>query len=311
MKLMKSGKSATTKKKSYRNLLIAYFFLFLALSSFFVENREKPVLNWIEPDLHVYQDLSNKISEGKIPILDFRLDAYPIALSVIVMLLSPVSRSFELFSLGFGLITAAFATATVFLLLKISDSLQVEKKRIIFFALSPTLLIFNWARFDIIPVFFLLLSLYAFLRSRNRLAGIFSAVGALFKMFPLSLAAADFLSSRKFFLTAILLFLLINAPFFLLNYDNAVYSFFFSVSRDANPDSLFGLLQSRFSLNPTSLALISFAILIFSLLFVKLKARIVELTFALIVIVIATSIRFSPQWIVWMVPLLDPLWGEA
>ena len=284
--------------------LIIYFIFFFSLSIIFVRYREAWPLNWIEPDLNIFQNLSKMINQGKLPIANFSIDVYPVAFALILAILSPISQNLSLFIYAFSLIMAVFVVATAFLLLKILELLRLEKKRIIFFLLSPTLLIFNWVRFDIIPVFFLVLALYELLKNKNKFAGFFAGIGILFKMFPAFLVAADFLRERKFFLIALLIFTLINVPFLLLNFQNTIYPYTSFISRTANPDSFYGMLEGKFNMSQNFVTLLSISIAILYLLFVRFKGGVLETTIILTILFFVASKNFSPQWIIWLVPLL-------
>ena len=288
----------------YRFYLLIYFIFYISVSFYFIENREKPILNWIKPDLDVFRERAQNIAKGKIPILDFSLVDYPVAFGALLAILAPFSYDIVAFSQAFAIITSVLFTATSYLLLKILQLLKIDSKRILFFVFSPTLMMFNWARFDIIPTFSLILAIYLFLRNRNRLAGVFAGVGMLFKVYPAMFVGADFLGKRKFFFIAVITYAIVNLPFLLINYENSISPYTYFLSRGANPDSFFWILQDRLGVNQTNLVFISLAILVVSLLFLKLRGKILETTIALIVILLATSKVFSPQWVIWLTSLL-------
>ncbi len=291
-------------KFRYEALLIVYFIFYLSVSILFVQNMEKPTLNWIAPDLNVFLSEAKKISGGEIPVINFTLADYPIGFGMLLSILSPFSQNLNSFAYAFAGMMSIFLFADSLLLLEIMKMLRLDKKRILFFLFSPTVLLFTWARFDMIPIFFLLLSLYAFFKNKNRVSGFLSGVGGLFKFFPLTLAAADFLNKRKIFVVALLAFILIQVPFLLINFSNAIDSYKFNLTRGFNPDSLSWILQNRLHLTQTEIGYLSVVILILSVLFIKLRGNILLTTIALIFITLWISRVFSPQYVAWVVPLL-------
>lgn len=289
--------------EKFKVLLFFYFIFYVLLISFFVSHLNGSYINWIKPDLEELNGYSQKISSGLIPIKNFTIE-YPVGLISIIAILSPVSSNFSLYSFIFGFIQLSFTFGILLLLYKILEIKKGDKKRILFFAFSPTLLLYNWARFESTIMFFFILGLYYYFKKNFRDSGILVGIASSFKWFPFAFSLATFLNKkRKILWFSFLVFLILNIPLNILNLENATHTYSFQLNRAPNPDSFYGLLQ-HYKVSNDSILLISIITFLSLFFFTKWHSDVTKTTISIISIFLLSSRVFSPQFVLWLLPLL-------
>ena len=264
--------------------------------------------------------------KGQVPYKD-TLSEYPqiptYLFAVPYLLFRPSSGeafNFRLYTSVFSFIMIGVLFGTISLLY---NMLQTHKDRA-FLLLLPAGLYFSYNRFDILPSFLVLLSLFLLQRKKNLLVGIILGIATLTKWYP-ALLLPIFLAyiyhtqrriDWKMFLAFCLTCLVILAPTLLLGGMKAVLvPYTFHAERGFEYVSLPAILRIishlwfRASLNTT---LISYLFLVLSVLPVPFIILAHIDTFDKVihwsVLVVAAFIIFSriwsPQWILWVLPLL-------
>lgn len=228
--------------------------------------------------------------------------------------------SFRLYTSVFSLIMVGVLLGTIILLHSI---LQTHKDRA-FLLLLPAGLYFSYNRFDILPSFLVLLSLFFLQRQRSILVGIILGIATLTKWYPVLLLPV-FLSymyqiRRRFDWKMLLAFCLtclaIVAPTFILGGMRAfLVPYTFHAERGFEYVSLPAILKIISNIwfgTNLNTGFIKYLFLVLSVLPVPLSVLIHVDTFEKVVnwsaLVVTFFIIFSriwsPQWILWVFPLM-------
>jgi uncharacterized membrane protein len=202
-------------------------------------------------------------------------------------------------------------------------------------ALAPGIVLAGTINWDMWAVAMLALGMYFFSRQRLVLAGVFIGLGTATKFYPLLVLAAILLLAlrtgqfRPLLVTAGAAFaswLAANLPFALANPAGWIYFFQFSADRDAGYSSAwfaYNLVAGRLrwtELSPAAVDILSpvlFLLICGAIAAVALTAprrpRIAQLAFLIVAAFILTGKVYSPQFVVWLIPLLAlarPRWRD-
>ncbi len=266
------------------------------------------------------------ILNGQVPYRDSfsEYPQIPTYLFAVPYLLQPrqlgPAVSYTLFSATFSLMMLVVLFATIVLLYRMLP----EKKNLAFLLLLPASLYFTYNRFDVLPGFLVLLALFFIQRKQAVLAGCVLALATLTKWYPALLLPAvlsyTYAVTRRFDWKLVLAFclacLLIVLPTFILGGGGAVLQpYVFHANRDVESVSLAALLQAvlldGFHLVlPASIVIGLFLVLSILpapiSLFVQIDTfeKLVGWTILIVGIFMFFSRIYSPQWILWLMPLL-------
>lgn len=202
-------------------------------------------------------------------------------------------------------------------------------------ALAPGIVLAGSINWDMWAVALLALGMYFFARQRPLLAGVFIGLGAATKFYPLLVLGAILLLAlrtgrfRPLFVTAgaaAAAWVAVNVPFALANPAGWTYFFQFSADRDAgysSPWFVYNLVAARLrwtELSPAAVDLLSPGLFLLSCaaiaavaLTARRRPRLAQLAFLIVAAFILTGKVYSPQFVVWLVPLLAlarPRWQE-
>jgi hypothetical protein len=276
-----------------------------------VEHR---VLPYTKPDLPGYP---------------FKYMEYPFLLGYFSYGIYVLTRGhFSTFYSVFQLINIVFQVGNASLIFLISKHFHTEKRSMFLgfsFSIMPSILWHSMSRYDCIPTFFMLLSLYLFLRGKLRLSYIPMAVGFMFKFFPALLGLIYIKNgyqnrrSLRYYieLVAIPAIIVIASvlPLLVMNPTVLPWLFGFLGGFGWNWESIWGPIDqfirpvfpflSFFYINQEWMRVI-FAISVLSFLAMNLKSKI-DIVNGLaysILCWLQTQWFFSPQYIVWISPLL-------
>jgi hypothetical protein len=228
--------------------------------------------------------------------------------------------NYWVFSTVISLISLGFLLGTILLLYQM---LPIHKNRA-FLMLLPAALYFSYNRFDILPSFLVLLSLFSLQQKKNVLAGIFLGVATLTKwypalLFPLFLAYTfttkrwiDWKMTLAFFLTCTI----IITPTFLSGGLKALLvPYLFHAQRGFEQVSLPALIQKAFPNwfgSGPFLSILTYLFLALSVLPVPFLVlahldtidRMVLWSGLILAVFILFSRIWSPQWLLWVLPLM-------
>ncbi|WP_307613044.1 glycosyltransferase family 87 protein [Pseudarthrobacter sp. W1I19] len=202
-------------------------------------------------------------------------------------------------------------------------------------ALAPGIVLAGTINWDMWAVALLALGMYFFARQRPLLAGVFIGLGAATKFYPLLVLGAILLLAlrtgrfRPLLVTAGAAgaaWFAVNLPFALANPGGWIYFFQFSADRDAgysSPWFVYNLVAARLrwmELSPAAVDLLSPGLFLLSCaaiaavaLTARRRPRLAQLAFLIVAAFILTGKVYSPQFVVWLVPLLAlarPRWRE-
>jgi len=172
------------------------------------------------------------VGEHLVPYLQFTFE-YPVIVGVLVYI-SSFSRAltgdfmtamnyYVLIMDGFLFV---FTIGTVLLLRKMCIILNVEETRIWkFFLIMPTFLMFTVYNWDIIAVFFSVLSIYLYMKSKKFGSAASLGLGIAAKLYPIVLLPVYLVEEKswrerlKFIFACLGVFMLLNTPFIILNFE--------------------------------------------------------------------------------------------
>lgn len=202
-------------------------------------------------------------------------------------------------------------------------------------AVAPGAVLAGFINWDMWPVALLALGIYAFARRQPLWAGVFIGLGAATKLYPvLALGAILLLAVRTGRYRPLWItlggaggtWLAVNLPFMLLDPRGWLYFFDFTRDRQAGFSSAYyawnlvaGRLRWAALDTPAvnTIAAVSFALACLLIAFVALHAprrpRLAQLVFLLVAAFILTNKVYSPQYVLWLIPLLAlarPRWRD-
>ncbi len=202
-------------------------------------------------------------------------------------------------------------------------------------ALAPGIVLAGTINWDLWAAALLALGMYFFSRQRLVLAGVFIGLGTATKLYPLLVLGAILLLAlrtgrfRPFLVTAgaaAASWLAVNLPFAAANPSGWAYFFRFSAERDAgysSPWFAYNLVANRLrwtELSPAAVDLLSIGLFLLSCAAITAVAltaarrpRMAQLAFLIVAAFILTGKVYSPQFVVWLIPLLAlarPRWRD-
>ncbi|MGP5073427.1 glycosyltransferase family 87 protein [Arthrobacter rhombi] len=195
-------------------------------------------------------------------------------------------------------------------------------------ALAPGIILTSQLNWDLWAVLFATLGLFAFSRKRIYLAGVLLGLGAAAKLYPFFLFGAILVlcwrsgkmsAFWKSLSAAVIAWLVVNVPFMLTAFDEWSRFYTFSSEREISFSSMWlaftwtGLDGEGFSLLSNALfglACLGIAYLGFT---AQRRPRMAQLAFLIIAAFILLNKVYSPQFVMWLIPLYvlaRPRWRE-
>lgn len=265
---------------------------------------------------------TERLNEGKFPYLEAR-NEYPVGTGLFMALAAWPVDTFGGFFYSNAVLLSVLAAVTAVALYLMAGT------RALYFAAAPTLLIYGFVNWDLLPVAMTTVATLAYLDRRDRAAGAFLGLGAAAKLYPALLVVPFVLGrfrdrepDRGIHLTwfAAAAWLAVNLPFMLLAPRNWWEFFRFNAARTADWDSLWFLGCHRLFADPfwsstpgcghtgliNPLSLVVFAGL--AVLLYRLRAARYPgfprwtLGFPLLVLFLLTNKVYSPQYSLWLLP---------
>lgn len=251
-------------------------------------------------------DRINPATAAQVPYVEKPVE-YPVITGFFIYLMWLFGRNL----LGYALLSyislTLFAVITALFLYKLCSLLKIPHNRLWwFFALAPSMLLFNIFNWDMLAVMFMTLSVYYFYKEKPGLAALFIGLGFNAKLFPAVLLPIMFLKAGKkermkmslIFLAA---FLVLNSYFIFNNYELWKATYSFHSIREPNIDSIWhltGLSVSMVNSLSAALFLLFYLILIVN----HKKFDFISMSFLSIALLLIFAKIFSPQYILWALP---------
>lgn len=264
-----------------------------------------------------YETLVKPIKSGLIPVIDFSFPNEPLGFVLFIFLISMIINSQHQFLYAFGLIQIVFDLGIVWYLMKIAETLKIRliKRISLIYCFSPTIVILGYARFDLMPAFFIIGSIYYYLIRKDFISSLLISFGVFIKLFPIalliSIATTEYnerVRVLKFIGMSFLLTFLFYVPFFVINIDLLSFWGFYTATSLVRPDSVIGVigLWTQNSYNNLLRTVFLAVLVIFTLLtLVKGPKNFIRRTTAFISVFLAfIGYIYSPQWNIWLIPLL-------
>jgi len=283
---------------------------------------------------------SRGLGEGVIPFFDREsLFEYPVIMGLIAgatALLIPGSgldleRIRGYFDLNATLVVAVWIV-TVLATARINRRRPWDAAMV---ALAPGIVLSGFINWDMWAVAMLAVGMYFFARKRPALAGVFIGLGTATKLYPVLVLGAVLVLAvrsgkfRTFFVTAgaaAASWLVVNLPIAIMNPAGWRYFFEFTQDRPAGFSSLwfaYNLVAERLqwmqmgpaTINSLALYLFVAACALIALLGLASprRPRLAQLAFLIVAAFILTNKVYSPQFVLWLVPLLAlarPRWRD-
>ncbi len=319
------------QNKRHNYIIVGVFFILARLILFISSPYE------IIPGLGDYWNFYHQASLGW-PFVDYWTEFPPVFPYIAKLLFNLVNGREVAFGYSLGLIMSLFQAGTVVIVFRLEDKISKEMKlpiRSLVYASLTFGLFYSWSYFDALAVFFMILGIYWVLEDKELSASISIAIGILTKWFPgLILPAMWKIKSKKEFILNTILILgivaLVWGGLYLINSDLTIAS----ITAQANKGSwetVWALLDGNTStgnfnpevdrLVPESAAFktgsdplispwISFFLFGGIGLYLLLRAEpkgktwIIPFTGLTMVLFFLWSPGYSPQWILFLLPLI-------
>lgn len=283
---------------------------------------------------------SQGLAEGVFPVLASGSQfGYPVLIALIAGMTAWLvpgtgtsdARTLAYFDINVSLLAAA-ALVTVLATARMSSRRPWDAAMV---ALAPGIVLAGTINWDLWGVALLALGMYFFAQQRLVLGGGFIGLAAAAQLYPLLvLLAIALLGVRTGRFRPVLVtagaaaasWLAVNLPFAAANPEGWSYFFRFTASRDAGYGSAwfaYNLVADRLGwteLGPAAVDLLSPGLLVLGCAAIAVAAltaarrpRLAQLAFLIVAVFILTNKEYSPQFVVWLIPLLAlarPRWRD-
>jgi uncharacterized membrane protein len=278
------------------------------------------------------------LAEGAFPIVGSQFE-YPVLLGLIAGLtawLVPGTGATEARVLAYFDINAALlAAAAMVTVLATARTAGRRTWDAAMVALAPGIILAGTVNWDLWTVCLLAVGMYFFAQQRLVPAGVLIGLATVTNMYPLLvLAAILLLALRTGRLRALLVtgsaaaitWAAVNLPFATANYEGWAYYFRFTADRDAgysSPWFAYNLVAGRLrwpELSPAAVDLLSSGLFVMACAVIAVIAlsaprrpRLAQLAFLLVAAFILTNKAYSPQFVLWLIPLFAlarPRWRD-
>lgn len=275
---------------------------------------------------YCYSDLvalwsSRGLAQGQIPYIDQPLE-YPPLIGAQMWVAALVARAWDGGALAFYNVNAALNAAFVVVTLALLRRLQLPTSRQLWWAGGPPLVLYAFLNWDPLPVLLLVLAVVLHVAGRDAAAGVAAGLGAAAKLFPALLVPlvvfarlrqGDLRAAVRHVLGAAAAWAAVNVPLALVAPEG--WSRFFELNRDrgASGATLWALgaqlgvaRLDGAALNRVSAVAFAAGALMVALIGVRRRSP--AATWSLLLPVLAwfllTNKVFSPQYDLWLLPLL-------
>ncbi len=268
------------------------------------------------------------LADGRIPYVDDPLE-YPPLIGAQTYLAASMARAFGGGAFAFYNVNALFNAAFLLATLALFRRLQAPPIRQLWWAAAPTMVLYAFLNWDALPVFLLVLAVTLHVSGRDAAAGVASGLGAAAKLFPALLVPlvviarlrqGDRPAAARHVVGAAAGWAVVNLSLALLSFDGWKWFFEFNRDRGANFATLWAVAGEvdLFVLGPPVLNLVSavaFAVGATLIVIVGVRRLRPAATWGLVLPILAwflvTNKVFSPQYDLWLLPLLVLLLPRA
>ncbi len=283
---------------------------------------------------------SRALGDGVFPFFSGEvMFEYPVLLGIIAGItawLVPGSEASAQSALAYFDINALFITGawivTVLATARMSGRRPWDAAMV---AIAPGIILAGMINWDLWAVMLAALAMLAFARNQVGLAGVLIGLGVATKLYPLLIIGAILVLAirtgkfRPFFVTlgtAAVTWLAVNVPIALLNFEAWSYFFTFSTGRPAgysSPWFAYNVMAERLGFPALEAgtinvsALVVFALACAGIAVLALTAprrpRMAQLVFLIVAAFILTNKVYSPQFVLWLIPLValaHPRWRD-
>jgi uncharacterized membrane protein len=263
--------------------------------------------------LYSSNDRDRGLDEDRVPYVDGE-NEYPVLTGLVMWMAALPAVSYPSFFGWTSLLLLGAALAAAWALHRMVGD------RALLFALAPTLLIYGFLNWDLVPVALATGATLAFLGARAGTAGGLLGAGAAAKLYP-ALLAVPFALDRlragrsrdagRLVLWAVAVWAAVNLPFAVLGFDRWSEFFRFNSARGADWDSVWFLLSRHlgFGWDVTALNLLTAAAFVgaAAAVWIAVERRrpgfpAWTFGFPLLVVFLLTSKVYSPQYGLWLLP---------
>lgn len=278
---------------------------------------------------YIYTDVTKWINElikparvGLIPLVDFGKE-YPVGAVIIHWLLTPFYKNVPQFLFLYGLIMFFFDICITIYIFLIA---RLEKRKGLLWIIgiwlfSPTVIVLNPVRFDIIPALICLMAYYYWRKGGTILPGILLGLGTSIKWFPLFLIIPivlnEFFINRnpkkaiKFSLLSGLSYLVINIPFIFLNITRYgsleawLSPFREQLNRFSYPDTIVGLINKFWPHIDVGIWPLVITIVVMSIVIALYRnINVIKKYILLCIAFLLFNTVYSPQFHLWFIPFM-------
>lgn len=267
----------------------------------------------ILPWSFAYSDIPPWIKDAfapGIPYIDKPV-AYPVVMGFIMFFASRFDLAW--YYIFHYVLFVSCALVTTYYLHKLAEIYRSDKKYLLLcWALAPSLFWYSYINWDIVVVMITVLALYCYKSDRDTLGSMLLAVGFATKFYPILLLwpallgrpVRDWIAQGSVFFIA---FAGLNAYFAVASFETWSFIFSFHDLRAPNPDNVWAVLHLLIpSLTISHINTLSFVVFLFLYVFLLLRFRREDITvlwlFAILAFLLANKV-FSPQYILWILPL--------
>lgn len=261
------------------------------------------------------------LADGRIPYIDDPLE-YPPLIGAQIYLAALITRALRGGAFAFYNVNALFNAAFLLATLALFRRLQTPTIRQLWWSAAPTMVLFAFLNWDALPVFLLVLAVTLHVSGRDATAGVASGLGAAAKLFPALLVPlvviarlrqGDRRAAARHVVGAGAAWAVVNLSLALLSFDGWKRFFEFNRDRGTNFATLWAVAGKLdlFALEPAALNLVSavaFAVGATLIVIVGVRRLRPPAMWGLVLPVLAwflvTNKVFSPQYDLWLLPLL-------
>jgi len=296
------------KSKNREIIILLISVLFVSFLSFVVKFGSNDIIPWHKEYSDVWFFRWFALNPN-FPY-DKKIIEYPVIVGIFIQIMGLMGQD----ALGYYIFSSmsliGFALLASYFLYKILILYGFDKKNLYYFWIfAPSFFLFVIYNFDIIAVFFCVLTLYFFKKNMDKSASLALSLGFATKFYPILFLVPMILkrgtkAGMKIIIVFFVSFFIVNSYFIVNNFEGWLKIYTFHSSRVPNPDSIWGITFSLFpKMNVNfinSFTLIAFSISYILIVWKKRKDSLINLWFISLLLFLILNKIFSPQYTIWL-----------